>query len=171
MKASLAPFTVAIAAALLTHSVRADHMIVLTENSSTDLVATYDGIPVTVTPGGPDAWSVTFPSNVLFFTNMLQWIEPENSSLGNAITTFVESATMDVLSDTSSTFTSNPDGQAVNGVGFDSRDEGSISVTFFDNGDAPAPAGVPDSGSTFGLLSLALTALFGANRLRSFRPA
>jgi hypothetical protein len=30
-------------------------------------------------------------------------------------------------------------------------------------------AGVPDSGSTFGLLFLALIALFGANRLRSFR--
>lgn len=36
--------------------------------------------------------------------------------------------------------------------------------------DAVAPA-VPDTGSTLGLLSFALTALFGANRLRAFRLA
>ncbi len=57
-------------------------------------------------------------------------------------------------------------GSTLNNVGTDTSNGGPISVTFFDNGDA---ATAPDTGSTFGLFVLALTALFGATRFRAPR--
>lgn len=51
-------------------------------------------------------------------------------------------------------------------AGTDNLDGGSIQMTFRDRGDV---ASAPDTGSTFGLLALALAALAGASRLRYLR--
>src|ERR1039457_3992777 len=82
-------------AALVTQPVRAIaaaavNKIVITENSSTSLSATYDGLTTGVTvTGGTDAWNVTFPSTVTFsLLGGVNWLEPENSSLGNEVTFF-----------------------------------------------------------------------------------
>jgi VPDSG-CTERM motif len=64
------------------------------------------------------------------------------------------------------TFTANATTQAIT---FDSPDfEGIVSGFQLRQ---TGPAGVPDSGSTFGLLLLAVATLFGASRFRSFRLA
>jgi hypothetical protein len=166
-----------VTAALATQSVFAQvptHNIVLTENSSTSLTATYDGSTtgVTVTLQAPDQWVVTFPTTVSFGSTgrNVDWIEPGNSSLGNAVSFFPEvSNVLGVSSDTGITpsFSPTPDGSIVSNVGSDSRG-GSISATFDDDGDARA---VPEAGSTFGLLFLSLAALWGATRFRSLQSA
>jgi len=170
----LIPFAI-VTAALATRSVFAQvptHNIVLTENSSTSLTATYDGSTtgVTVTLQAPDQWLVTFPTTVSFGSagRNVDWIEPGNSSLGNAVSFFPEvSNVLGVSSDTGVTpsFSPTPDGSIVSNVGSDSRG-GSISATFDDDGDARA---VPEAGSTFGLLLLGLIGLSGASRLCSVR--
>jgi hypothetical protein len=57
------------------------HNIVLTENSSTNLTATYDGSTtgVTVTFQAPNQWVVTFPATVNLGSTgrNVDWIEPE----------------------------------------------------------------------------------------------
>jgi hypothetical protein len=150
------------------------HNIVLTENSSTNLTATYDGSTtgVTVTFQAPNQWVVTFPATVNLGSTgrNVDWIEPDISSLANAVSFFPEvSSVLGVSSDAaiSPSFSPTPNGSTVNNVGFDSRG-GSISATFHDNGDTRA---VPETGSTLGLLFLALIGVLGANRLRSLRLA
>lgn len=80
-------------AALVTQPVRATALnsIIITENSSTSLSATYRGSTtgVTVNFVGTDSWNVTFPSTVTFsLVGGVNWLEPENSSLGNEVTFF-----------------------------------------------------------------------------------
>jgi len=125
-------------------------------------------LPVTLQ--APDQWLVTFPTTVSFGSagRNVDWIEPGNSSLGNAVSFFPEvSNVLGVSSDTGVTpsFSPTPDGSIVSNVGSDSRG-GSISATFDDDGDARA---VPEAGSTFGLLLLGLIGLSGASRLCSVR--
>jgi hypothetical protein len=174
VRCRLIPLAIAITSALVTQPLFAQvpiHNIVLTEKSSTSLVATYDGSTtgVTVTFQAPDQWLVTFPTTVSFGSTgrNVDWIEPDNSSLGNAVSFFPEvSNVLGVSSDTgtSPSFSPTPDESTVNNVGSDSRG-GSISANFDDDGDARA---VPEAGSAFGLLFLSLAALWGANRFSAF---
>ena len=174
---TLVPLAIAIAAALVTQPMRATAVnnIVITENSSTSLSATYDGSTtgVTVTFLGPDIWNVTFPSTVTFSQfGGVNWTEPENSSLGNEVS-FIGNINprnkLGVLSDfTLAGSVTTGNGTTINNVGTDSANGGSISVTLNDNGDV---ATVPETGSTFGLLSLSVIALLGATRLRSLKLA
>ncbi len=166
---------IAIAAALVTQPMRATAVnnIVITENSSTSLSATYDGSTtgVTVTFLGPDIWNVTFPSTVTFSQfGGVNWTEPENSSLGNEVTFSTRLTNeLNVLSDfTPAGAVTTGNGTTLNNVGTDSANGGSISATFIDNGDVAA---APDTGSTLGLLSLSLVALLGATRLRFLQLA
>ena len=123
-----------------------------------------------VTNTSADHWTVDF-SQPLSFDGALSWAEPENPTLDsgalqgwNALTWASPNEAL-VVSDTSVTGTSN-----INGFTFVVSSGGNFySYQFTDVADGPA--GVPDSGSTVGLLALALTALFGANRLRGFRFA
>ena len=172
---TLVSLAIAIAAALVTQPMRAVPIvnnIVITENSSTSLSATYNGLTtgVTVAFDGTDVWTVTFPSTVTFsLLGGVNWLEPENSSLGNEVTFFRAGNGLGVVSDTSlfgSTTTGN--GSTIANVGTDSSNGGSISVTFIDNGDVAA---APDTGSTLGLLSLSVVALLGATRLRFLQLA
>jgi hypothetical protein len=115
---------------------------------------------------------VTFPSTVTFsLLGGVNWLEPENSSLGNEVTFFKPpySNELGVFSDyTLQGATTTGNGTTIYNVGTDSANAGPISVTFKDSGDV---ATVPETGSTFGLLSLSVIALLGATRLRSLKLA
>jgi hypothetical protein len=151
-------------AALVTQPVRATALnsIIITENSSTSLSATYRGSTtgVTVNFVGTDSWNVTFPSTVTFsLVGGVNWLEPENSSLGNEVTFFTPpySNELGVFSDytlTGTTTTGN--GTTIYNVGTDSAHAGSISVTFNDSGDV---ATAPDTGTTGSLFGLSLVGL------------
>jgi len=169
MNARLAAFAVVIAAALAAQPMRATAInnLVITENSSTSLTATYNGNPATVINIGPDLWILANPG--VFFNDTIDrvWTEPDNAaginnfgrvgpSLGDVV---------DIQSDLSGSG-GNPNGTTVPNLGTDSTNGGSVSVTFFDNGDVATAA---DTGSTLGLLALALAALAGASRLRSLQ--
>jgi hypothetical protein len=170
---TLVSLGIAIAAALVTQPMRAVSIvnnIVITENSSTSLSATYNGLTtgVTITSGGTDFWTVTFPSTVNFSQNGgVNWLEPGSSTLGNEVT-FIGNITprnkLSLFSDftLAGTITTG-NGTTINNVGTDSANGGSISVTLNDNGDVTT---APDTGSTLGLLSLSVVALLGVTRLR-----
>lgn len=149
------------------------NQIVLTENSSTSLTATYNGSTsgVTVTFLGDDLWNVTFPASVTFsLFGGVNWLEPGSTTQGNEVTFFTPpSHTLSVISDFQlAGLTTVGNGITVNNVGTDSINGGSISATFNDNGDV---ASAPDTGSTLGLLAVALAGLIGASRFRSIRLA
>jgi hypothetical protein len=175
---TLVPLAIAIAAALVTQPVRADDIvnnIVLTENSSTILTATYNGSTsgVSVTFVSADSWDVTFPSSVTFnpISSIAVWVEPENADNENGagFSFDLPSNEFVVVSEFFHPISGGlANGATANNFGTDTSNGGSISVTFNDNGDT---AGVPEAGSTVGLLSLSLIALLGATRLRHFRLA
>ena len=151
---------VAITAAFVTQPVRAAviNSIVITENSSTSLTVTYSNGSVSVNLNANDEWFVEFPDSVSFNSNafLTVWIEPDNSGKVNAIGSPSESA-FSVFSDVINPgFTEVADGTTVMDVGFDSSNEGTINMTFFDKGDG---AGVPETGTTGSLFGLSLTGL------------
>jgi len=177
---TLVPFVIAIAAALLPRPVSAqaaNNQLVITEDSSTSLSATYNGSAVSVTfspitPAFPERWIVTLPVNVSYQSpGEFAWTEPENSSNSNVLAPsptfgnqfFVTSdgippgPPVTPVGDETGVFIGTPVGSTV-----------PIIATFDDDGDV---ATVPDTGSTLGLLVLALAGLFGARRIRSFRAA
>ncbi|HST29321.1 MAG TPA: VPDSG-CTERM sorting domain-containing protein [Chthoniobacterales bacterium] len=148
----------------------APHQLILTETSSTSLAATYDnstaGVSINFISG--DHWGVTV-SNVTF-TGTPQWTELEDPSTFNVITLLAPPGQFIVNSDYLNNGTPPlTDGSPFNNFGTDSRDGGSISVTFRDRGDVAAA--VPDTGSTVALLSLSLIALIGLGRVRSRQSA
>jgi hypothetical protein len=170
---SLASLVVAITA--VAHSsfaqVAATHQLVLTETSSTTLNVTYDGSKtgVDVNYISGDHWGVTIGYAVTF-SGTPQWTEPEAPSFFNVITLLAPPNQFIVNSDFFSNSTAPlADGSTFSNFGIDSRDGGSISVTFRDRGDAPIA--VSDAGSTFVLLFLSLAALFVGSRFRSLRLA
>jgi protein with PEP-CTERM/exosortase system signal len=193
MNTCLVAFTVVITAALsqpVLAQVPSDN-IVLTENSPTSLTVTLDGSTtgITVTNTAPDQWDVIFASSILFSPNTrLNWTEPENPAQVNGVFAgnqaaglgfpVVQSNEMLVFSDTTplalAQSTMPNGGTTPFAIGFEFENPGGpsrvIFGTFNDNA-ATAEASVPDTGSTFVLLFLSLTALFGASRFRSVRLA
>jgi hypothetical protein len=158
----------AIAAALAAQPIRASviNNLVLTENSSTSLTATYNGSTsaVTVTLLGPDAWQLDILSWVFFSDNPgTYWTEPDNSAAFN----FVNAVGPDrgevigVFSEDAGTG-GHPNGTTVPNLGTDPANGAPIYVTFNDNGDQLP---VPDKGSTFGLLFLSFIALSSGSYL------
>ena len=178
MKVCLAPLAVAITAALATQSVSAQipptHSIFLEENSPTSLTATYDGSTsgISVTNISQDAWSVTFSSNAIISQGSFDgWAEPGNSNTNNFVFTPSQGLlSLSVVSDVSGSASNADDSASPLVFGIDMRDSGKIFVTFDDDA-AQREGEVPDTGSTFVLLFLSLTALFGAIRFRSLRLA
>jgi hypothetical protein len=168
----LTPLAVTIGVLLLQPATAAPitHDLVLTENSSTSLTATYDGSTsgVSVIFISGDHWGVTVGFPVTFSENP-QWTEPDDPSAFNVITLAGIANQFIVNSDFFSNGTTPlADGATFTGFGTDARDGASISVTFNDRGDV---ATVPETGSTISLLCLALTALVGANYFRGHRLA
>ena len=174
----LLAFVIALAAALVAQvasAVSVNNSVDITETSSTSLSVLYNGsaLPASdITFDGPNHWTVALP--VVFNAlpgvtlSLIQWVEPGNSALVNQEVPGGVTATnnFDVFSDVSpnTTFPTNPDGTGVE-MGLD-QNMVPIIATFHDVGDT-----VPDTGSTLGLLSLALAALFGASRFRALRLA
>ena len=114
-------------------------------------------------------------SVALTFVSFIAWAEPENttadvtSPIGWNTLSFSSSTELSIGSDT---------GLPTSGFGIllGNGDTGNVNTatesdfyTFNDSSDRATSA--PDSGSTFGLLILALAGLFGASRLRSLRLA
>jgi hypothetical protein len=167
---TLAPLAVAITAmAQSAFAQIAPHQLLFTETSFKNLTVTYDGsktgVDVNFISG--DHWGVTIGYAVTF-SGSPQWTEPEDPSFVNLLTTFGNNQIIvnsDFFPRGSPTLA---DGSTFSNFGIDTRDGASVSVTFRDRGDVAA---VPDTGSTVGLLSLALTALVGASRFRSLRSA
>jgi len=130
------------------------HSFDITENSSTSLTVTYDGSPLTVTRIGSDAWGFFLPDGFLAssFGTDYQWIEPGSPGFVNVVTfgtDFTRAGT--IRSDFPlSTAPAVADGTLFL-VGTDGEDF--VSATFHDRGDA---ATVPDTGTTFSLLSVSL---------------
>ena len=146
------------------------HSLVLTENSSTSLTATYDGsaVGVTVIYISGDHWGVTVGFPVSFSANP-QWTEPEDPSAFNVITLFAIPNQFIVNSDFFSNGTVPLANRATfSNFGTDTRDGAPISITFNDRGDV---ASVADAGSTSLLLLVSLAVLLGAARLRLPRLA
>jgi hypothetical protein len=173
---ALAPLASAVAAALVTPSAVA-HSLVLTEVSSTVLTATYDASPLTVGNNGPDDWIVTAPEITFQGSGLIQtqWIEPENSSLLNALTHIgpnIGPGNFEFQSDiVIRGFTGQPNGSTVNDVGTDNRDFASVSMTFTDNAATAEHPAVPDTGSTLGLFLVSSIALVGARKLVAVRTS
>jgi hypothetical protein len=175
------PFTlvslgIAIAAALLTQPMRATAIqtLVITENSSTSLTALLNGTTsLTVTPSFTDEWliNLTGVSGPSTTTNQQNWFEPGGAAAG-----FVNQVLFDPQHSPNQLLVRSDFGPGfINGLADGATDTSdftlngsALSVTFIDKGDV---ASAPDSGSTLGLLSLALAGLFGASRLRSLRLA
>ena len=166
---TLVSLGIAIAAALVTQPVRATAVnnIVLTENSSTSLTATYNGSTsgVVVTNTSADNWIVRFPFGTSFNSVTGGWMESANT--GNRVAFDFMSDDLTVFSDVLLTGGLN-NGDTLTGVGTDINGV-SIDATFTDN--AATSEGVPDSASTLGLLSLSAAALLGATRLRFLQLA
>jgi hypothetical protein len=151
------------------------HNIVLTENSSTSLTATYDGSTtgVTVILNSPDNWVVNVPATVSFNGMGIadSWIEPENASLSNFVSGSTNAPQLAVVSEF------NLLGDVANGsqspfiFGTDSSNSGFVFVTFNDNGDTAASTTVPDTGSALGLLFVSVIALLGVGSFGQARLA
>jgi hypothetical protein len=177
---TLAPLGIAIVAALVTQPVRAAVIIppvintlVITENSSTSLTATYSNgtatafkLPII----GEEVWQILLPGNASFNQIAVSWTEPENPGQVNQLSSVGSSAAF-LKSDTTTSGAAVPNGTKIDNLGTDILNGGTISVTFFDNANDRPSVGVPDGGSSFGLLGLSLIALLGATRLRQFRLA
>jgi hypothetical protein len=164
-------------------SLQADTFTInLTEVSSTTLQAT--GYVSSVTNTSSDNWTVFLSNpNALVFTSPgVAWAEPEASGTGNVITSSNSTGVpvdgeLFVTSDMITAFSKNADGSQVlvSGIIFNPSGpptSANFQITFTDNAaTAEAPVSAPDTGSTFGLLFLALMALVGASRFRSLRLA
>ena len=168
---TLVPLAIAITAiAQLVSAQVAPHQLILTETSSTSLAGTYDNSTVKVGINfiSLDHWGVTIGYPVTLTGNP-QWTEPEDPAAFNVITLLAPPGQFIVNSDFLDNGTAPlTNGSASNNFGTDSRDGGSISITFRDRGDAGA---VPDTGSTLILLCLSVAALFVVSRFGSLRLA
>jgi hypothetical protein len=163
------------------------NQLVITENSPTDLSATYNGVPLTVTPlfpGVADAWFFSPPSGVIVdFRNippletvhLLGFVEPDDPALANLV--FVDDdgrvhVSSDVpfaplLNDFGDSFKLVSDGTIVGPLGFDRNNRIPVELTLHDN--AGSSESVPDNSSTFTLLGAASTALFCARQRAAVR--
>ena len=176
---SLLTLSCAAAASLLSQTVYGQMptptpAITFTEINDTTLTAVYNLEPstsITVIPEGIDQWQVQLPGNLLAESDAT-WAEPSGINAGNQVThpsvhLFVVGSDVSGASGfPNNTQSSSPIANDVAGAG-----PSPISVygVFNDLGDTPTT--VPDTGSTLGLLALALAALFGASRFRALRLA
>ena len=163
---TLVSLGIAIAAALVTQPVRAIPIqtLVITETSSTSLTALLNGtsfLNVFPNPSATDDWTITLAGvgnthGLTSFTTA--WVEPDSAGFVNIVTAFLGELTVtsEILHDTGlANGATDKTDFTLDGVELD--------VTFNDKGDVAA---APDTGSTFGLLSLSVVALLGATRLR-----
>jgi hypothetical protein len=168
----LIALAIAITVALLTRSASAQSRqeITVIENSPSSLSVSINGSTtgITVRNTSPDNWSVTIPFSVQSNFDHYNWTE--SATTFNVVTFSGSSFT--VVSDSTEPPTEDgsfPDNSTfpVGAVGPDGVV--GVDMGFKDNADSKEGPSVPDTGSTLGLLALALAALFGASRLRCIR--
>jgi len=168
---------IAIGAALVTQPVRAiaiQQTLVITENSSTSLTWTLTtssgttSMTVTNSAAGADHWIIALTGVSFPATPNQSWTEPGLAGFLNVVSAPLpfQPDQVTVVSDFSSVSPGMANG-ATDMTDF-LLNGGSLWVTFNDRGDT---ATVPDTGSTFGLLSLSVVALLGATRLRFLQLA
>jgi hypothetical protein len=142
--------------------------LVITENSSTSLTATLNGVSYSFT--GSDQWAVLIPGAMFVeHPHTIQWQEPPGETTFNRVSEpnglgtflFVSSDLPSIPGESGL-----PNG-ATDTTGFTIILAGSggmqapLDVTFIDNGDIPS---VPDTATTLPLLGLALAAMGFAKR-------
>jgi hypothetical protein len=134
----------------------ANNQLVITENSSTSLTATYNGSSVPIVFVSPDLWF--FPGGALGGPPInfapQQWTEPENSNLVNSVN-FNPGGLIFSDAMANSQFPINANGASVQ-VGTDPFNGLPVIATFNDLGDV---ARVPDTGTTASLFGLSLAGL------------
>jgi protein with PEP-CTERM/exosortase system signal len=168
---------IAITAAFVTQTVHAQGTtIVMTEESSSVLDVTFNGTDITATGvsnTSADHWTITLPTPIA--TDMVRnWFEPENPSGDETNLTGFNTVTWGSPGPTSTQLFFVSDtrflGQSAfpnGGIFINSISGLHMQVTDVSDGAVSAP----DTGSTFGLLALALAALFGVSRFRALRSA
>jgi hypothetical protein len=120
----------------------------------------------------PDRWTITFAATIQFNVFTLNGFVESDGTHVNIIDTETAAGgfgtnRLFVLSDVrGGSFI--PDGTTIQQGGLDSGNEVFLNITFHD---AATESGVPETGSTFGLLFLALMGLLGATRFCSLRLA
>ena len=163
------------------------YSLVLTENSSTSLTLTYNGPAgvgaFSVNPTGSDTWSISVTQmfgspSFMNFSN--DWVEPEDPTQafinevfysGDFPNTIFVRSDLNILLDQLGTVSPNDTPYAI-AVGTDSGLP--IFLTFNDlaqSAEAAPSQGVPDSGSTLGLLALASLGLLGVSQVRFAQAA
>ena len=182
---------IAVTAALVTQSALAQtttNSVVFTETSSSTLTVSLDTVML---PGSDivntsaDHWTVTIPALLITTSPGVNWIEPENTPFNMSDPTGFNTLTfaappsvgvetiVNIVSDTATL--GGGIANLVNGATeevFNGLPGGpSTNYTFQDNAATAEGHSVPDTGSTLGLLALALAALFGASRLGLIRAA
>jgi hypothetical protein len=151
-----------------------DYTLALTEFSSTNLMATYSGpntSTFSVMNTSVDHWTVSFSGTVTFNNFDQAFIEPENAAQVNEVShsTYPETHELFVVSD-EPVLLCTADGMWGDGtsvaVGMDGYTR--VLLVFKDMAaNSEAGTGVPEGGSTLGLVALSLAALLGFSRLRS----
>ncbi len=132
------------------------NLLDIIESSSTVLSATFNLVPLVVINTGPDQWTITLPG----FQPSLgaaDWIEPDNALLVNRLTMDPTGHQIFVVSDTAA-----QPGDLITTDGLSLNNAVGLITTYHDR----EPSTVPESGSTLGLLGLALTSLL-ALRLKT----
>jgi hypothetical protein len=143
------------------------HQLVFEELSSTSLSMTYDNVNLgTFTASPSDTWNFNLPPTVLLNEPVFGWFEPGTTTLANFLLTANGAGPITITSDSSLRTDTlfQPNGGTFADFAIDLGDLQHVSLTFNDDGDVP---GTPDSGTTLGLMSLSLLALFGMARLRT----
>jgi protein with PEP-CTERM/exosortase system signal len=196
LRAHLTILGLAVVAALAASSAKANTMnlaaaspvytITLTELSSTNLTATYDGpgaiFSSPATNNGPDNWTVTFSLTLdsSFSLNpfVKDWIEPENPLEVNEVShgiTFGDSNNLYVTSDESLL-------EYMGGIGVTvpngtpllvGTDNGLLVFLKFDDQAAnpETGTGVPDTGSTLALFGFSIAGFVALTRFRRMQSA
>lgn len=123
------------------------HTLIVTENSSTSLSVTWDGLPIfQITPLAGDGWLFNLPDSVQSFR--ASWLEPDGTGLVNSILANGSNQLL-VMSDRAVIVGAvYADGSVVGYV--DGADRLAINVSFFDResvgGSVPEPASLALAG-------------------------
>ncbi len=139
------------------------HQFVLTENSSTTLSVTYDGVSLTLNFVSSDSWNFILPAGFVNTSvgGSQAWTEPQNSNLVNLVgfgtdITRAASITSDLTIDPLPGGGVSP---IADGTSVQVGTVGGVAVFATFNDKAAASEAVPDTGTTCSLLALSLIGL------------
>ena len=175
MKTVILTLSIALSVAAATQAVPIPMDSLVIDEINGTLVVTLNGVPVTGSPFAPtgptDHWVETL-SGFSFNNNVngtFKLGEPEDTLTKNEISSFNTNGHFEWRSDIAKAKQDSTFPFSITTLDAGTDPSGNpFNLTLTDTSDALS---VPDTGSTFGLLSLAITALLGATRLRSVKLA